>query len=194
MVPVHVAAYRERGVLRRFAAAGFPRWSFALASGRGRGDAHPGRLRRAARRRRPGLRAAAAAPAGLRWSPACWSARSPCTGIGLLIGSLVPSARAAQGVGLLAVLPVLPARRRRPATERAGPRRCAAWPTCCRSPTSPESIRDPWLGVGTGAADLAVVAGFLLASALGWWRAVRSTWRLTAGGKLARSGAVAQQF
>jgi hypothetical protein len=36
-----------------------------------------------------------------------------------------------------------------------------------------ESIRDPWLGVGTGAADLAVVAGFLLASALGWWRAVR---------------------
>ena len=32
MVPVHVAAYRERGVLRRFAAAGFPSWSFAVAS------------------------------------------------------------------------------------------------------------------------------------------------------------------
>src|ERR1700730_12777260 len=31
MVPVHVAGYRERGVLRRFAAAGFPRWSFAAA-------------------------------------------------------------------------------------------------------------------------------------------------------------------
>src|ERR1700737_4899785 len=31
MVPVHVASYRERGVLRRFAAAGFPRWSFAVA-------------------------------------------------------------------------------------------------------------------------------------------------------------------
>jgi ABC-2 type transport system permease protein len=31
MVPVHLASYRERGVLRRFAAAGFPRWSFALA-------------------------------------------------------------------------------------------------------------------------------------------------------------------
>jgi ABC-2 type transport system permease protein len=26
MVPVHLASYRERGVLRRFAAAGFPRW------------------------------------------------------------------------------------------------------------------------------------------------------------------------
>src|SRR6202046_918126 len=31
MVPVHLASYRERGVLRRFAAAGFLRWSFALA-------------------------------------------------------------------------------------------------------------------------------------------------------------------
>src|SRR5207248_8108722 len=30
MLPVHLAAYRERGVLRRFAAAGFPRWSFAV--------------------------------------------------------------------------------------------------------------------------------------------------------------------
>jgi hypothetical protein len=31
IVPVHLASYRERGVLRRFAAADFPRWSFAFA-------------------------------------------------------------------------------------------------------------------------------------------------------------------
>src|ERR1700704_912501 len=31
MMPVPLAAYRERGVLRRFAVAGFPRWSFPLA-------------------------------------------------------------------------------------------------------------------------------------------------------------------
>ena len=31
MLPVHIASYRERGVLRRFAASGFPRWSFARA-------------------------------------------------------------------------------------------------------------------------------------------------------------------
>src|SRR2546421_12443175 len=31
MLPVHLASYSERGVLRRFAAAGFPRWSFAIA-------------------------------------------------------------------------------------------------------------------------------------------------------------------
>src|ERR1700735_750346 len=32
MLPVHLASYRERGVLRRFAVAGFPRWSFAISS------------------------------------------------------------------------------------------------------------------------------------------------------------------
>ena len=31
MLPVHLASYRERGVLRRFAAAGFPRWSFPIS-------------------------------------------------------------------------------------------------------------------------------------------------------------------
>src|SRR3954468_22048034 len=31
MVPVHLAAYRERGVLRRFAAGGVPRWAFAVS-------------------------------------------------------------------------------------------------------------------------------------------------------------------
>jgi ABC-2 type transport system permease protein len=31
MLPVHLASYRERGVLRRFAVAGFSRWSFAAA-------------------------------------------------------------------------------------------------------------------------------------------------------------------
>jgi hypothetical protein len=30
-LPVHIASYRERGVLRRLSASGFPRWSFALA-------------------------------------------------------------------------------------------------------------------------------------------------------------------
>ena len=36
MLPVHLASYRERGVLRRFAAAGFPRWSGACAGGSSR--------------------------------------------------------------------------------------------------------------------------------------------------------------
>lgn len=35
------------------------------------------------------------------------------------------------------------------------------------------SIRQPWLGLGTGGWDLAIVAGVLVVSALGWRRAVR---------------------
>ena len=31
MLPVHIAAYREAGVLRRLNAAGFPRWSFPVS-------------------------------------------------------------------------------------------------------------------------------------------------------------------
>ncbi len=59
MLPVHLASYRERGVLRRFAAAGFPRWSFAIAPDRlpaaraeraARGGARPGRRRAGAGR------------------------------------------------------------------------------------------------------------------------------------------------
>ena len=36
-----------------------------------------------------------------------------------------------------------------------------------------ESIRNPWLGLGSGAGDLAVVALVLLVSVLGWRRAIR---------------------
>ena len=31
MLPVHIASYREAGVLRRFDAAGFPRWAFPVS-------------------------------------------------------------------------------------------------------------------------------------------------------------------
>src|SRR3954447_20946165 len=31
MLPVHLASYRERGVLRRLVVGGFPRWSLAVA-------------------------------------------------------------------------------------------------------------------------------------------------------------------
>jgi hypothetical protein len=35
------------------------------------------------------------------------------------------------------------------------------------------AIRQPWLGLGTGRWDLALVAGVLVVSGLGWRRAVR---------------------
>jgi ABC-2 type transport system permease protein len=104
MVPVHLASYRERGVLRRFAAAGFPRWSFAVAQ------------------LVTGLAAVAAASVVLLavaaptyGFPTMHHAAGAIIGfvlgamafvaIGVLLGSVLPSARSAQAVGLVLFFP-----------------------------------------------------------------------------------------
>ena len=171
MVPVHVASYRERGVLRRFAAAGFPRWSFAVAS------IIVGVVLTVVA---SAVMLAVAAPLyGLPpverplWTVAGGLAGAVAfTSIGLLIGSLVPTARAAQAVGLLAFFPsfLLGGGGPPPDVMGDGLRRMADFLPLTHVT---EAVRDPWLGLGTGAADLAVVLAVLVVSALGWWRAVR---------------------
>ncbi len=171
MVPVHVAAYRERGVLRRFAAAGFPRWSFAAAS-----------IAVGVLLTLVGSAVMLAVAAPLYGLPpvdspvltvlAVLVGAVTFTSIGLLIGSLVPNARAAQGIGLLAFFPsfLLGGGGPPPSVMSAGMRRAADL-----LPLShvTQSIRDPWLGTGTGSGHLAIALAFLAVSALGWWRAVR---------------------
>src|SRR4051794_35957176 len=95
MLPVHLAAYRERGVLRRFAVAGFPRWSFPLAQ------------------LATGFAAVIAAsaillavaapvygiPAPHHWLPVVGAAGMGTlafTSLGVVLGTVLPSARAAQ--------------------------------------------------------------------------------------------------
>jgi ABC-2 type transport system permease protein len=171
MVPVHVAAYRERGVLRRFAAAGFPRWSFAVAS-----------LVVGVALTVAGSAVMLAVAAPIYGLPAVqdpvWTVAgvllgaATFTSIGLLIGSLVPNARAAQGLGLLAFFPsfLLGGGGPPPSVMGDGLQRVADLLPLTHVTAS---IREPWLGAGTGAGHLAVVAGFLVVSALGWLRAVR---------------------
>ncbi len=171
MVPVHVAAYRERGVLRRFAAAGFPSWSFAVAS-----------LVVGVALTLLGSAVLLAVAAPLYGLPPVrdplWTVAGVLLGavtftsIGLLIGSLVPNARAAQGIGLLAFFPsfLLGGGGPPPSIMGDGLRRAADVLPLTHVTAS---IRDPWLGTGTGAGHLAVVLGVLAVSALGWWRAVR---------------------
>src|SRR6476659_4704888 len=104
MLPVHLASYRERGVLRRFALAGFPRWSFPLA------QLVVGFVAVIAS---SAILLAVAAPvygvpAPHEWGPlvaATLLGTLAFTAIGVLLGTVLPSARSAQAVGLLLFFP-----------------------------------------------------------------------------------------
>ncbi|HEV2759559.1 MAG TPA: ABC transporter permease [Acidimicrobiales bacterium] len=171
MVPVHLAGYRERGVLRRFAAAGFPRWSFAgaqlivgvtltlvasavllVVAGLVYGL--------------PPVESPLATAAGVVLGATAF------TSLGLLVGAVVPNARAAQGVGLLLFFPsfLLGGGGPPPEAMSSAMRQIAKLLPLTHVTGS---IRQPWLGLGTGGWDLAIVAGVLLFSVLGWRRAVR---------------------
>lgn len=152
MLPVHIASYRERGVLRRFAASGFPRWSFAvaeLAMGLG-AIAVAGPL----------LLAVAVPVYGvpqvedvLRVGAGIVAAAVAFVSIGVLLGTLLPSARAAQAVGLLLFFPsfLLGVGGPPPAVMSAPLREIAE-----RLPLAlaNDAIREPWLGIGTGTGPL----------------------------------------
>jgi ABC-2 type transport system permease protein len=156
MLPVHLASYRERGVLRRFAASGFPRWSFAIAEivvGLAT-IAIAGVV----------LLAVAAPVYGI---PAVQDPGRVVAGvtlgsvafvsIGVLLGTLLPSARAAQAVGLMLFFPsfLLGAGGPPPAVMGAALKHVGAvlpltWVTT--------SIREPWLGIGNATGSLLLVA------------------------------------
>jgi ABC-2 type transport system permease protein len=156
MVPVHLASYRERGVLRRFAVAGFPRWSFALAQ------------------LVTGLAAIAAGSAILlvvaapvyglppmqNLGPviAAFAAGSVAfVSIGVLLGSVLPSARSAQAVGLLLFFPsfLLGAGGPPPRVMGTALRTIAGYLPLTRVT---DAVRDPWLGAGAATGSLIVVA------------------------------------
>jgi ABC-2 type transport system permease protein len=155
MLPVHLASYRERGVLRRFAASGFPRWSFAIAEivvGLAT-IAVAGVL----------LLAVAAPVYGIPAVQDLWRVVAGVglgsvafVSIGVLLGTLLPSARAAQAVGLMLFFPsfLLGAGGPPPAVMGAALKHVGAvlpltWVTT--------SIREPWLGIGNATGSLLLV-------------------------------------
>ena len=165
MLPVHIASYRERGVLRRFAASGFPRWSFALA------ELAMGLTAIAIAG--PLLLAVAAPVYGLpevddplRVMAGIVAGSVAFISIGVLLGTLLPSSRAAQAVGLMLFFPSFllgvggppPAVMSEPLREIAEKLPLAL---------ATDAIREPWLGIGTGTGPLlAIVAIAVVASAL----------------------------
>ncbi|WP_170216174.1 ABC transporter permease [Asanoa ferruginea] len=156
-LPVHMAAYRERGVLRRFAAAGFPRWSFALAQLV---------LGLTTILLSVALLLAVAAPVyGIppvaHLGPALLGFAFGAVGfvsVGVLLGSLLPSARSAQAVGLLLFFPsfLLGAGGPPPNVMGSALQRIAdVLPLTLVT----NSIRVPWLDLGSATGTLATVIG-----------------------------------
>jgi ABC-2 type transport system permease protein len=170
MLPVHLAAYRERGVLRRLAAAGFPRWSFAVA------ELVMGVAMVVVA---AALLLAVAAP--VYGVPEVGQPGRVVAGflfgaigfvsLGVLLGSLLPSARAAQAVGLLLFFPsfLLGAGGPPPRVLGAGLRDVAdVLPLTLVT----NSIREPWLGLGpANGALVAVIVLALVAAAVAARRA-----------------------
>ncbi|MGH9126100.1 MAG: ABC transporter permease [Acidimicrobiales bacterium] len=162
MVPVHLASYRERGVLRRFSAAGFPRWSFALA------ELTTGLVAVAAGSAilltvaapvygLPATRHLAQVVAAFGLGAVAFVA------IGVLLGSVLPTARSAQAVGLILFFPsfLLGAGGPPPKVMGSVLRGIAGWLPLTRVT---DAVRDPWLGIGTAAGSLAVVAVLAVAA------------------------------
>ena len=156
MLPVHLASYRERGVLRRFTAAGFPRWSFVIA------QLVVGLVTTALACL---LLLVVAAPVygipavhdGWRVAAALSLGALAFVSLGVLLGSLLPSARAAQAVGLLLFFPsfLLGAGGPPPAVMGSVLRHIAG-PLPVTNLTN--AVRMPWLGLGSASGSLAVMA------------------------------------
>jgi len=170
MLPAHVAGYRERGVLRRYDTAGFARWvfptvqflcgvTFALF---GFGS----------------LLATAALSNGI---PAMQDVGRTLLGltlgtlafisIGVALGMVLPTARAAQGLGLTMFFPMfLLAGGGPPPESLTDTMRTLA--DFLPLTHVIRSSQEPWLGLGDGTNHLVIVVAMLIASAAIWlWRA-----------------------
>jgi ABC-2 type transport system permease protein len=157
MVPVHLASYRERGVLRRFAVAGFPRWSFAIA------ELVVGLVTTVLA---CAILLAVAAPVyGLPAMHSAWRVVAALAvgavcfiGLGVLLGSVLPSARSAQAAGLLLFFPSFLLGSGGPPPHVMGAAvRAVARPLPLSLLT--DAVRSPWLGIGTAGGSLVALAG-----------------------------------
>ncbi len=113
MLPVHLASYRERGVLRRFDVSHYPRWALPAAWILVATGHHRRRRRRLARHRPPRVRPPRSEqPSRCRCRDAARSVRLHQYRHRARPGA--PQRTLGTGAGDAALLPLLPARRCRP--------------------------------------------------------------------------------
>ena len=157
MIPAHLASYRERGVLRRFRAASIPAWTVFAAQVAVQAvlSAVGGLLVLVAAYLAYDL-AAPSDPAGALVAFAfCVAAFAA---IGVLLGAVMPSPRAAQGAGVLLFIVML-------MLSGTGPPREVMTSAMNRIADvlplthAVVAIQDPWLGYGWNLAQLGVLTG-----------------------------------
>ncbi len=172
-LPVHLAAYRERGVLRRFHACAIPRWSVI-------GSHVITGLVTAT------LGSVVLVLAGVViYGAALPDAIAPVLGafvlatltfqaIGFLLGSVMRSARAAQAVGMLLFFPMwlLSGAAPPPSVMSPGMRHLS---DVLPLTFAVRAIQQPWLGSATRPLDILLLVGMLTAAGALSLRAARTT-------------------
>ncbi len=166
-LPVHLASYRERGVLRRFAIAGFPRYSFAAA------QLVVGLTTVALA---TAVLLAVAAPVygippvedPLRVGVGLLAGAVAFVSLGVVLGTVLPSARAAQAVGLMLFFPSFLLGVGGPPPDVMG-EAVRSLAQVLPLAVVTDAVRQPWLGLGPGTGPLLVtvslaVGGLLLAA------------------------------
>lgn len=170
-LPVHLAGYRERGVLRRLRASSVPVWTvFGSQLAVSLAIAALGTVLL-------GVSALLAYHVDLPRSPALvlpafLASLISFTALGVLLGALLPTTRAAQGAGLLLFFVML-------LLSGAGPPRDVMTTVMKQvgnvMPLTHVTIllQDPWLGFGWNMAEFGIVAGIAIVCAVLSWRFFR---------------------
>ena len=172
-LPVHVAGYRERGILRRFRASSVPVWNVV-------GSQVIASLVMAIL----GILVLVAAgtliyDAGLPESYggvilAVVVGTLSILALGLLLAAIVPTARAAQGIGMMLFFPmwILSGAGPPPSVMTEGMHRVAAYLPLTYVV---EALQRPWVGSGSNGRELLVLVGILIVAAGLSLRLFRST-------------------
>lgn len=166
MVPTRVASYRESGVLRRYDTAGFARWVFPVVqylSGIIFAVVGFGSL----------IAASTLADGLPEIVDLLWTLIGLVAGtlafisIGVALGMLYPSARAASGFGLTLFFPMFLLAGGGPPPEALTDtmRSVSQWLPLTHVV---RSVQEPWLGLGDGRDHLGFVVAMLVASTVFW--------------------------
>lgn len=166
MVPAHVATYRERGVLRRFDTAGFPSWAFfAVQFLCGITIAILGSVTLLVTAFLsygvPSMESPLRVVLGLVFGTLAFIS------FGVALGSLMPTGRAAQSLGITLFFPMFLLAGGGPPPEALSDvmRSIANWLPLTHVI---RSSQEPWLGLGQGSNHLVIVIGILVVSTAFW--------------------------